>query len=394
MLKIYIENIGCARRALDAQKLKNYFETNGQAIVYSPEKADYLFLFSCGLVKKEDLSLKRIKKLDKTKGKLVVCGCLPPMNPDKLNIVFKGKSINTRELNKIDDIFPQFAVKFNQIPDANKAFNLPNEIKLSKREKLLKKTTVFGFLKEIADKEKKIKENKEVVNLRISYGCMGNCSYCAIKKAIGTLESKKPKTILKEARKSLKKNCYKFNIISSDSGSYGLDIGTSLPSLLEKILNLDNRITIEFIQDLHPAYICKYKKELIKLVKSQRIKSILTAVQSGDERLLRLMDRPTNLKKYKDTLTEMKKTFPKLELKTQIIVGFPSETEKDFERTLNFIKDCNFDDVGIFPYYENKYVRSAKIKPKVPKDVIKKRVKKAKTFFGQRIYKVILNKIK
>ena len=167
---------------------------------------------------------------------------------------------------------------------------------------------------------------------------------------------------------------FKINLVASDTGSYGLDIGMTFPELLDQILSFDERIVIQFIQDLHPKWICSYKRELLDIIRTKRIRSILTAVQSGSQRISKLMRRQNNLKEYFEALQAMKKCLPGLRLRTQVIIGFPTETETDLLETIDFLKRCEFDELDIFHYYETPTMDSAKFFPKINERVIRERV--------------------
>lgn len=386
MKKFFINYTGCARRQLDCERLKNYFIANKFKLVNSPEEADYIFISTCGLTKlKENMSINKILESKKFNGEIIVCGCLPSMNMKRIKEVFDGKIINTKSLSEIDKFFPGFSIKFKDIPDPNKVFIYTNKQRILQ---FIQKSDIFYpvqffnrilFFKKIRKKLLRyvplaIDFNNNFLTLRISSGCLGNCSYCNIRKAIGNLKSKPLSVVLGELRNGISNKKNKINILSSDAGAYGLDIGSNLPQLLKAILAENENVSIEFIQDLHPYWICRYKSQLIELIKTKRIKSILTAVQSGSERILKLMKRSTNLSKFKETLIEMKRAYPSLRLRTQIIVGFPTETEQDFQDTINFVKDCQFDEVGVFCYHETETQDSVKIEPKIPPSVIEDRI--------------------
>lgn len=386
MKKFFITYTGCARRQLDCERLKNYFIENKFKLVNSPEEADYIFISTCGLTKlKENMSINKILESKKFNGEIIVCGCLPSMNMKRIKEVFDGEIINTKSLGEIDKFFPGFSIKFNDIPDPNKVFIYTNKQRILQ---FIQKLDIFYpiqffnrilFLKKIRKKSLRyvppaIDFNNNFLTLRISSGCLGNCSYCNIRKSIGNLKSKPLSAVLGELRNGISNKKNKINILSSDTGAYGLDICSNLPQLLKAILAENGNVSIKFIQDLHPHWICRYKSQLIELIKTKRIKSILTAVQSGSERILKLMKRSTNLSKFKETLIEMKRAYPSLRLGTQIIVGFPTETEQDFQDTINFVRDCQFDEVGVFCYHETETQDSVKIKPKIPPSVIEDRI--------------------
>lgn len=234
--------------------------------------------------------------------------------------------------------------------------------------------TVHSYARRVGNPRLSIDFNNELFTLRISTGCLGKCSYCNIKRAIGPLKSKPIWFILDELKKGIASKKFRLNLVASDTGSYGLDIGATFPQLLDAILVADSRIIIQFIQDLHPKWLYRYKDDLIRIVGTKRIRSILTAVQSGSERILRLMNRCNHFPEYRRVIDAMKKAYPGLRLRSQVIVGFPTETEEDLLDTINFIKKCKFDEIDIFHYYETPTMDSAKIYPKVPEDLIRERI--------------------
>jgi tRNA A37 methylthiotransferase MiaB len=242
----------------------------------------------------------------------------------------------------IDKIFPKFKTKFREIDDPNRIFLRNSDfIKNSIIKQSMRKITGINLIAPLnrifGNYPRGIDVNGNLFTIRISDGCSGNCSYCDIKKAIGPLKSKPMDEIMGETGKAISRRQFKINIISNDTGAYGIDIGTNIIELLKRILEQDKRITIEFIQDLHPAYIERYGDGFIELIHTKRIKSILSAVQSGNDRVIRLMKRPLNAENYKQTIHDFKKAYPGLGLKTQIIAGFPSETREEFQETLNYI---------------------------------------------------------
>jgi tRNA A37 methylthiotransferase MiaB len=208
--------------------------------------------------------------------------------------------------------------------------------------------------------------NSQCFTIRIAEGCLSTCTYCSVKKAIGNTRSKSIASILTELQRALSQKQHQINIVSSDSGSYGLDIGSTLPELLRKILSQDSRLTVEFLQDFHPYWFCRYGDEMVDLAKGGRIKSVLTAIQSGNERILKLMKRHTDLVHFRTVLAKLKDAYPAIRLRTQVIVGFATETEQEFDDTITFVQESQFDEVDMFAYYEVKGSDAESISPKVP----------------------------
>jgi tRNA A37 methylthiotransferase MiaB len=374
MKKIFIQSLGCSRRGLDAERIKNYFIANDCQITSSAKHADYLIVATCGLSKWfVETSIKRISDLDKFKGELIVYGCLPAMKPESLKKVFDGKMVITKNLETLDGLFPDFPVRFKDIEDANRSFGMPPKaIELLQADVIRMIKDQFPITEGVIGG---IGFNNRFPTLRISEGCLGNCSYCGIKKAIGKLKSKPVDALLYELRKILSQKKYGINIASSDSGSYGKDIGTNFPQLLKTILDEDERITIEYIQDLNPSWICFYEDNFMGLLKTKRIKSILFPIQSGNARILKSMNRSLDINKFKRIVKGMRKASPRLRLRTQVIAGFPSETKEEFQDTIDFFKECKIDQVDIFAYYEVEGTDAADLVPKIPEGVVRERVK-------------------
>ena len=152
----------------------------------------------------------------------------------------------------------------------------------------------------------------------------------------------------------------------------------TLPQILKEILAQDERIVIEFVQDLNPFFFCKYKNELVKLIATGRIKSTSVPFQSGSERILKLMNRRLDFSEFRETIKEIKKVNPAFKLRTQVIIGFPTETDDDFLKTMELLGDCNFNEVDLFAYYEGDGTVSQTITPKVSVEVISRRMNLAK----------------
>ncbi|MBU0758332.1 MAG: radical SAM protein [Nanoarchaeota archaeon] len=338
MKKIFIRNVGCDRRGLDAARLSEYFRKNNCEIITDPEYADDIILVTCGFIEsREKRSLESIEKLNRYDGRLIVLGCLPETSKKKLREIFSGSSLPTKNIDEIDSFFPSFKVSFGSIADANNPYwdNLSEMSGLSPEE-------VKGLYRDTA-------------TLRIASGCNGKCSYCIIPVAIGEFRSKNVSQIEKEYLKLQNKGYHNFIITADDTGAYGRDIGLSLSELLIRLdkLSADDDLTWE-ICTLNPCWINDAEEVLFMLIKRGRIRRLEIDIQSGSSRILHLMNRPADLKSLTRTILRFKSANPVLSLKSQFIIGFPTESEKDFEDTIDFIKNstlnCKGDILQIIPY--------------------------------------------
>ena len=120
MKKVFIYAEDCSRRLLDAQRINIYFTKNGYKVINTPKFAEYIVYLGCGLFNEDtEYEFQKIKKLQKYDGELIVAGCLPDIEKERVNKVFNGKIISTKELEKIDSLFPEHKVKFREIDDTN-----------------------------------------------------------------------------------------------------------------------------------------------------------------------------------------------------------------------------------------------------------------------------------
>ena len=366
--------MGCHRRLLDAKKFLNYFRANGYKIVSNPGRADFILVNTCAFKKEqEDFAVKKIQKLKKYKKKLIVCGCLPKINKERLIKIFDGPTFTPGSIEKIDELFHS-QIKFNALADANFLYK-PHFLSPSHFQDIFQFNSKFFIF--AAKHLKKQIEGK--YHIRISWGCLGSCSYCNIRKAIGTLKSKPMEKCLEEFKNGLSKKYKNFVIVGDDVGSYGLDINKTFPELLNEILKINGNYEIS-IQEFHPRWIIRYLDRLIPLFQSEKISELVCPLQSGSDKILKLMQRFHNSEDLKRALFCLKKAYPKLKIITHILLGFPGESEEDFFKTLELIKEVNFDFVAIYTYHEKADTLSAGLADKVSSKTIKQRVKTTKKF--------------
>jgi tRNA A37 methylthiotransferase MiaB len=411
--KIFIYGIlTCNRRKLDAQKIQEYFIRNNYEIVNNPKDANIIILSSCAYSNKNaKKSLELTKKFLKFNTRLIVTGCLPEIDKEELLKFFNGEIISTQSIDKFDIIFPENKVKIKDIEDANiplenanvhvliyylnnifKKFNISNKTFNNISESFLKnmiednsvncheniiKYFTYKFLKEKLNPN--ISVHKDSFFIRPSWGCLGNCSYCVIKKAIGPLKSKPLDSIIAEFNKGLNQGYKNFIFDADDLGAYGVDIGSNFVEMLDNITEIqgDYLIHLRYIQ---PIWIVKYLNDFIKVLKKGKIKSLGSAIQSGSPRILKLMNRYPDTEKIKNSFLKIKIAYPNLLLATECIIGFPSETNEEFEETLNVIKEISFDWGYIIPFSCRLGSKAENLDFKIPKEEILNRIKNVKEY--------------
>lgn len=392
----------CRRRILDANKICNYLQKNNHLIVEKPENADVIIIVTCAFRNElAETSLNDVKEFQKYDAELIVAGCLPEIEKEKLEEIFKGKALSTKNLDKIDELFPENKIKFDKIEDSDILIpnlgggRFPGEKKqvfknLNFVENIYYKTKDY-IVKKFFDEHLLVYSThtkKPFYHVRISWGCMGNCTYCAIKKAVGKLKSKPINQCITEFKRGVDKGYKNFVITADDIGAYGIDAGSSFPELLDKITSLSGGFEIS-IQDLHPRWVVKYIDDLEKILKRGKITNVNIALQSGNSRVLKLMNRYPDLDKMRDAFLRMKNSYPTMDFDTHFIVGFPTETDDEFKDTLSFVREIDFETGFMYRFSCKTGTPAENIEPKIPEEEITQRFNYAKKFLKSEGYRFI-----
>ena len=369
MKTFFLASAGCPRRAVDSQKIVNYLETNDLEYTDNFKQADLIIVSTCAALKtREDLSKTAITFYQEKKSpeaRIVIAGCLGKINPEAIREFEDVAFISPREIDNLDDIIGA-KVKFKEIPDPNRIGSFP--LFPDKPERQAKGNRLNKRLDLAYEKE-------NLFMLRIATGCTSNCSYCAVKFAVGQLESKPVDSILNEFKQGLDQGFANFVLIAGDVGCYGVDKDDNVVNLLTQLFAVDGNYKV-IIKEFNAQWIVKYFPDLLKLFKehSEKIDYIVVPVQSASDRILKLMKRPYRIDDVKKYLNILIKEIPGLKITTHIMVGFPGETEDDFNQSIDFIKEFEFPFVDIYAYDDRPNTAASKMDNKVPRAVIDARV--------------------
>jgi len=204
----------------------------------------------------------------------------------------------------------------------------------------------------------------------IMTGCNNFCSYCAVPHTRGREKSRSAKEIIKEIECLIKKEYEEITLLGQNVNSYK-DLKIDFPQLLQLICNIPGNFTIKFLTS-HPK---DMSDELIeKISENKKIsKEIHLPIQSGDNEILKKMNRGYTVQDYKKLIKKIKKKIPQAKISTDIIVGFPDETEKQFQNTVNLVKEMNFIQVYVSAYSPRVGTTATKFKDNIPSNEKKKR---------------------
>jgi len=324
--KYYLEIFGCSASIADGEMIAGLLKESSLSPVTEPRKADVNIIVTCTVKSATShRMMHRIKTLSSLNLPLVVAGCMPKTERGLIeNINPKASLLGPEDLNRTVETV-EATIK------GERSIHLEGSI----LPKLLLP---------------RIRRNQIIGIVEISSGCLGNCTFCQVKIAKGELTSYNPISIESEVKDALKDGCKEIWLTSQDNGCYGQDIGTDLSSLANSILNLKGDFKIRFGM-MNPEHVHKMIDKLISVMGYEKIfKFLHMPVQSGSNRVLKTMRRLHSVEDFINSAKRFRHEFPLSTLSTDIIVGYPTETEVDFQKTINLIKEVKPNIVNISKY--------------------------------------------
>ena len=312
-----IESYGCSANQNNSEILRGKLVEAGLELTENPEIADILILNTCIVKGPTENRMKgRIIELEKLNKPLIITGCMPEVR--KLG----GKNI--------------FLLGINHITEINKLIRRILENKYKEKEFL-------AINKEIKLNCSKINQNKLIGITQISEGCLGNCNFCITKLVKKDLFSYPEEKIIENIKSDLSRGCKEIWITSQDNAAYGLDSGTNLPNLLKKILNLDSSFKLR-LGMMNPNNVFPILDKLIEIYKNKKMYKFLhIPIQSGSNKILKLMNRKYKIQDFLKIISKFRKEIPGITISTDIISGYPSESEENHQETCRLIRKTNPD---------------------------------------------------
>ncbi len=330
--KLHIISLGCSKNLIDSEVMGGLAQASGMNIVNSPDRADVVIVNTCGFIQpaKEEaleiiLSLAEEKKRRKPDVKLIVAGCLAQRYGKELlsDIPEVDLWIGTGEVGNI--------VRHLKKTTRAAVITKPDFLMTAGHERILSSKSVSAYLK-------------------ISDGCSNHCTYCAIPAIRGKARSRMPDDILLEAQKLASRGSSEIILIGQDTTAYGRDL-KSRPTLAQLLGGLAAIKSIRWIRLLyaHPAHITTDVLETMA-GHDKICRYIDLPIQHIDDHLLAAMHRNVSATRISEIIRQSREIMPDVALRTSLMVGFPGETQKRFERMLDFMRDVRFDHLGVFTY--------------------------------------------
>ncbi|HKZ45228.1 MAG TPA: tRNA (N(6)-L-threonylcarbamoyladenosine(37)-C(2))-methylthiotransferase [archaeon] len=321
--KVFILNYGCSANLADSEIMAGLLKQSGFDLAPDAENSDLNIINTC-IVKTptENRMIFKIKQLTKSGKPLIVAGCMPKTSKSIIEKINPNASlVGPESIEKI--VYASIAAI-----RGNKAVLVEDHKKPKACLPRERKNPLIGVIP-------------------VSSGCLSNCSYCSVKLARGELLSYPIEMIIEEVKRSVEDECKEIYLTSQDNSCYGKDTGRSLPELLGEVCKVEGIFYIR-VGMLNPLYTKEMLDDLVRSYKNPQVfKFLHLPVQSGSDKILQSMKRGYTSGDFIEIVKKFREEIPRITISTDVIVGFPEETDEDFESTVELIKLARPDIVNI-----------------------------------------------
>jgi threonylcarbamoyladenosine tRNA methylthiotransferase CDKAL1 len=328
VMRVLVKNYGCSANLADGEVLAGCLAKAGYELAASASETDVAVYNTCAVKgPTENRIIETLRRVPPDK-KLIVAGCLPLINFERLRreVRFDGV-VGPSAGEKIVDVV-------ERVLEGEKIINLDNALNVMPTLNL-----------------PRLRSNAVISILPVSYGCLGNCAYCCVVFARGNLRSYAIEETTERMRKDLTAGAKEFWVTSQDTACYGRDIGTNLAALLNALGDVEGDFRVR-VGMMTPSMVTDILDDLIAAFKNSKVfKFVHLPVQSGDNRVLKRMQRFYTIQDFKEIVNAFRAVFPEVTLATDIICGFPGETQEAFENTLELIGEVKPDIVNVSKFF-------------------------------------------
>ena len=336
MAKIWGEAYGCSASFSDSEMISGLIVNGGHTLAENSQDSDLNLIVTCSV--KDSTATKMVHRIKESNSKpLVVAGCLPKA---------EQKTVE----------------KFAE----NASLLGPNSI--GKTLEVIKSTLNGTKIVALQDSDiskvglPKIRLNNAIGIVEIASGCMSECTFCQTKLAKGELQSYRIGDIVRQINTELSDGCQEIWLTSTDNGCYGFDIDSDLPELVNAVSDIPEKFFIR-IGMMNPMYMPRIRNNLLKTFESNKVfKFLHVPVQCGSDKVLNDMKRGHTAQTFRDVVEKFRAKFEKFTISTDVIVGFPTETEEDFEKTLDLLQETKPDIVNLSRYSQRPGTDAAEMK--------------------------------
>ena len=353
-MHVFVKSYGCSANLADGEVLAGCLAKAGYKLADSASKADVVIYNTCAVKgPTENSAIAALKRAPKGK-KLIVAGCLPLINFERLRREVRfdgvvGPAAGSEIANVVSRVLAgEKVVALEGALNAKPGLGLP-----------------------------RLQANPVVSVVPVSYGCLGSCAYCCVVSARGGLRSYTVNEVTERVRKDLAAGAKEFWVTSQDTACYGRDIGTNLAALLKALGDLEGDFRVRAGM-MTPNLAKAILPDLVEAFRSSKVfKFVHLPVQSGDDAVLRGMNRFYTVREFREVVDAFRAVFPEVTVATDIICGFPGETREAFANTLKLIDEVTPDIVNVSKFFARPGTAAAQMHDTVEPAEIKRRSSEA-----------------
>lgn len=358
--KYHIVTYGCQMNLHESEKMAGILSRKGYDVTPNIEDADVILFNTCCIRENAENhafgNIGALKKMKRERPELIIAvgGCMTQE---------KGKAEIIREK------FPFVDIIFGNL-------NLEELGELVEQKSKQKKKIVSLREKEgeVVEYDPPVRNSYPNAWVNIMYGCNNFCSYCIVPYVRGRERSRKPEHILAECERLVKEGYREITLLGQNVNSYGNDGATDMrfPELLERVANIEGDFRVRFMTS-HPK---DFTEELVKVIaRNKKIcRLVHLPVQSGNDRVLKAMNRRYTSGEYLEKVKILRSYIPEAEITSDIIVGFPGETEEEFQDTVKLVKEVGFASAFTFVYSKRSGTKAAEMPDQISEEVQKSRI--------------------
>jgi threonylcarbamoyladenosine tRNA methylthiotransferase CDKAL1 len=349
--RVYVKSFGCPTNLADGELMAGCLSEAGYNIVERVEDADFIIYNTCAVKTPTENRMIDILRKAPSDKRLIVTGCLPLINFERINAEVKFDGV----------LGPAPGSKILKVMH-----------KVGRGERVILMGTDLKPNLSLP----KIPTNKVVGIIPINYGCLGSCSYCCVLFARGRLRSYQTDEVVERIKRDLTSGVKEIWFTSQDTACYGKDIGVSLADLLMETCKVEGEFFVR-VGMMTPNYTLEILDDLIQAYKNEKVfKFLHLPVQSGDDEILRRMNRFYSVEDFRKIIRFFRKEIPEITISTDVICGFPGESQEAFERTVQLMKEIQPDIVNVSKFFPRPNTPARKMKPVVHPREVKKRSKR------------------
>lgn len=351
-MKIYIETLGCPKNFNDSEVAAGILEDAGDIVTTDFEEADVIMVNTCGFINDAKTeSIARIFDFANFEDKLlVVSGCLSQRYGDELY----------DEMPEVDIFIG--VNEYDKLPEI-----LHNHFE-GKREKIISQ-----FEEELETDKRKLEEVHYSATLKISEGCDNKCAYCVIPQIRGPYRSRPMENIIEEANRLVNNGVKEIILIAQDVTTYGIDLygKYNLHELVEELCKIED---LKWLRLMY-CYEDRITDELIEVMaREDKVCNYLDIpIQHSSDNVLKAMKRRSTNDSILNTIVRLRKAIPDIAIRTTLIVGFPGETEADFDNLYDFVEDTRFQRLGVFSYSQEEGTPAAEMENQIDEEIKEER---------------------